>query len=261
MALRRRGEGAVRGHALDLDVDFAVRAGDFAGDLQLARPFPQGLRLLRRALHAGAARLGTMLTAWPGRKEIRGRRAAERAADLHAVDALFRVADREPGVRREAVVRHAHVLHVVGHVRAALLLVAAEDQQHAVAQGDARLPDGAQREEAGDAAALVVVRAAAVEEAIADDPLVGRDGPVAALGHDVQVREDSEGLALRRAAKGHVPGVVFVVAGFKAEALRLFQGVVQGAGAGLAKGLAGRGSPSTLGMRTRPRRVSVISSS
>ena len=135
-------------------------------------------------------------------------------AQLHVHAALFDVDHRELRVRGEAVVGHLQLRGVVAHVAHAHLLVAAQDQPHAVLQRHARVAHRAHGVQRAQRRALVVDGAAAKDLAVGDLAAEGIVGPALAGGNHVQVGQHAQGLLT--AAHGDVAGVVVDVAGLKA---------------------------------------------
>ena len=133
---------------------------------------------------------------------------------LHVHAALFDVDHRELRVRGEAVVGHLQLRGVVAHVAHAHLLVAAQDQPHAVLQRHARVAHRAHGVQRAQRRALVVDGAASEDLAVGDLAAEGIVGPALACGHHVQVGQHAQGLFA--AAQGDVAGVVVDVAGLKA---------------------------------------------
>ena len=135
-------------------------------------------------------------------------------AQLHVHAALFDVDHRELRIRGEAVVGHLQLRGVVAHVAHAHLLVAAQDQPHAVLQRHARVAHRAHGVQRAQRRALVVDGAAAEDLAVGDLAAKGIVGPALACGNHVQMGQHAQGLFA--AAHGDVARVVVDVAGLKA---------------------------------------------
>ena len=168
---------------------------------------------------------------------------------LHVHAALFDVDHRELRVRGEAVVGHLQLGGVVAHVAHAHLLVAAQDQPHAVLQRHARIAHRAHGVQRAQRRALVVDGAASEDLAVGDLAAEGIVGPALACGHHVQVGQHAQGLFA--AAHGDISRVVVDVAGLKAVVAGGLQRRVQhlrnnraeGLVAVAARGYRGNGDP------------------
>ena len=160
------------------------------------------------------------------------------------VDALLAADEREIGIGREEEVGLGVVLQVVLDVGHARLLVGADHGAQGVGERLAGALDltgkECRRVEGHHERALVVLRAAAQQVALAARYVERVHGPAQAQGHDVGVADGGHVLAVgaRHVAKSQI---ALAIGGLEAQAVGDGQRAAQGLRRCRAKGLAGLG--------------------
>ena len=150
--------------------------------------------------------------------------------------ALFDVDQRIFRVGREAVIGHFHLRGIVSHAAHGHLLVAAEDQAHAVLQLDARVPHGAHGVERRDRRAFIVHHAAAIDAPVRHIAGEGIVRPAVAGGHNVQMRQHTQ--RLRALAQRNIARIAVEIAHGKAHLFRVGQRLIERLSHVLAERLA-----------------------
>ena len=113
-------------------------------------------------------------------------------AEHRLVTALFDVDDGIFGIGREAQGRCSFFLQIILQILTAGFFCAADDHAATLGQVGIDLPGGLHSPQSHHSRTLVVGRTAAVDTAILNGALIGREGPAATLADHVQMGQDTQ---------------------------------------------------------------------